>query len=99
MAQSSHLPKSSCALLSEGSPLGAGAAVLPPVRGAPLPIARFCRDHRRTFGLILAAYGCGGKASPPPDPGPVVFEDRLVISDTDDKSPLAVPPEQLPKPG
>ncbi|HEY4648651.1 MAG TPA: hypothetical protein VIG95_06055 [Gemmatimonadales bacterium] len=65
-----------------------------------MPIVDICRDHHRaTLALTLAAFGCGGKAAPPLDPTPVVFEDRLVISDTDDKSPLPVPPEQLPKPG
>jgi hypothetical protein len=28
-----------------------------------------------------------------------VFEDRLVVSDTDDKSPLRIPPAQLPTAG
>jgi|SRR4051794_4356878 len=51
------------------------------------------------LALAMAAFGCGGKANPPPDPTPVIFEDRLVISDTDDKSPLKIPPEQLPPPG
>src|SRR3954451_16353581 len=70
------------------------------IRGAHVPIVDICRDHHRaTLALTLAAFGCGGKASPPPTPTPVVFEDRLVISDTDDKSPLAVAPEQLPPPG
>jgi hypothetical protein len=64
-----------------------------------VPVANLYRDHRATFAVALAAYGCGGKANPPPDPSPVVFEDRLVISDTDDKSPLTIPPEQLPTPG
>jgi hypothetical protein len=57
------------------------------------------RDPRLLLGLALPAFGCGGKTNPPPDPTPVVFEDRLVISDTDDKSPLRVPPDQLPRPG
>jgi hypothetical protein len=48
----------------------------------------------------LAAIGCAGKAaSSGTQPGPVVFEDRLVVSDTDDKSPLGIPPAQLPAPG
>jgi hypothetical protein len=64
-----------------------------------MPIPKFCRDHTGTGVLALAAFGCGGKAAPPPDPTPVVFEDRLVIQDTDDKSALAIPPEQLPRPG
>jgi hypothetical protein len=64
-----------------------------------VPIATFFRDHRATCGIALTAFGCGGKAVPPPAPTPVVFEDRLVINDTDDKSPLTVPPEQLPAPG
>jgi hypothetical protein len=47
--------------------------------------------------LILA---CGGHSSPPqPKPAAVVFEDRLVVSDTDDKSPLGIPLAQLPAPG
>jgi hypothetical protein len=44
--------------------------------------------------------GCGGKTSPSqPKPAAVVFEDRLVVSDTDDKSPLRIPPAQLPTAG
>jgi hypothetical protein len=55
--------------------------------------------------LALAApgavgIGCGGKPSQPePKPAPVVFEDRLVVSDTDDKSPLRIAPAQLPTAG
>jgi hypothetical protein len=48
-------------------------------------------------GIVI---GCGGKPSQPePKPAAVVFEDRLVISDTDDKTPLGIPPTQLPAPG
>jgi hypothetical protein len=56
-------------------------------------------------GLVPAALvgivlGCGGKPSQPePKPAAVVFEDRLVISDTDDKTPLRIPPAQLPPAG
>lgn len=51
-------------------------------------------------GPTVVAAGCGGKPSQPqPRPAAVVFEDRLVISDTDDKRPLGIPPAQLPSPG
>jgi hypothetical protein len=59
----------------------------------------------RTSGALLAwvAFGVGvvacGKTSPPPDPTPVVFEDRLVIGENDDKSPLRITPNELPAPG
>lgn len=43
--------------------------------------------------------GCGSKTSPPPEPTPVVFEDRLVIGENDDKSPLRIAPNELPAPG
>jgi hypothetical protein len=63
-------------------------------------IANIFRSHRARLALVIAAFGCGGKASPQPDPTTaVIFEDRLVISDSDDKSPLKIPPEQLPPPG
>jgi hypothetical protein len=46
------------------------------------------------------AFGCGGKTSQPqPQPAAVVFEDRLVVSDNDDKTPLRIPAAQLPAPG
>lgn len=55
-------------------------------------------------GLILAAsaagvIGCGGKAgSSQPEPA-VVFEDRLIVDEHDDRSPLGIPPGHLPAPG
>jgi hypothetical protein len=49
---------------------------------------------------VAVGIGCGGKSSQPqPKPAAVVFEDRLVVSDTDDKSPLRIPPAQLPTAG
>jgi hypothetical protein len=58
--------------------------------------------HTSTGPLILivgiALLGCG-HAARQPEPGAVVFQDRLVIEETDDKSPLRVPPAQLPQPG
>jgi hypothetical protein len=47
----------------------------------------------------VALLGCGSQGSPRAEPTPVVFEDRLVISDTDDKAPLRIPPAQLPPQG
>jgi hypothetical protein len=59
------------------------------------PIAR--------FGLVLLTWvdvaSCGQATSRQPESGPIVFEDRLVIEDNDDKSPLGIPPTQLPSPG
>jgi hypothetical protein len=50
--------------------------------------------------LTAGAAACGSKSAPDqPKPAAVVFEDRLVVSDTDDKSPLRIPPAQLPTPG
>jgi hypothetical protein len=58
---------------------------------------------RITLALAIPALGasCGGGHAnqPQPKPAAVVFEDRLVVSDTDDKSPLGVPLAQLPAPG
>jgi hypothetical protein len=55
------------------------------------------------LALTVPAAGliaCGSKTSQPqPKPAPVVFGDRLVVSDNDDKSPLGIPPAQLPAPG
>jgi hypothetical protein len=47
----------------------------------------------------VGVLGCGSKTSPPPEPTPVVFEDRLVIGENDDKSPLGIAPNELPAPG
>jgi hypothetical protein len=49
--------------------------------------------------MVGALLGCGGSASSPPEVGPVVFEDRLVIEDTDDRSPLRIPVNALPAAG
>jgi hypothetical protein len=61
------------------------------------------RAARVILALALpaaSAIACGPKNQPPqPKPSEVVFEDRLVVSDTDDKSPLRIPPVQLPTAG
>jgi hypothetical protein len=52
--------------------------------------------------LIAAAMmiaGCGGTTSRQTQTTPVVFEDRLVVGENDDKSPLRIPAAQLPPPG
>ena len=59
-------------------------------------------DRLRLGLLLLAGAGlldCGQSTSRHPDMGPVVFEDRLVIQDTDDRSPLGIPPSALPPAG
>jgi hypothetical protein len=60
-----------------------------------------CTDHSCFRAVLIAGIllGCGGSRSRPPDVSPVVFEDRLVIEDTDDRSPLRIPPAALPAPG
>jgi hypothetical protein len=58
--------------------------------------------HSRLRAAVISGVllGCGRSTSPPPpDVGPVVFEDRLVIEDTDDRSPLRIPPTALPAAG
>ena len=42
---------------------------------------------------------CGPSSNRDPNPAPVVFEDRLVIEENDDKSPLRIPAAELPGPG
>lgn len=60
---------------------------------------------RKSRALLFLAQGagaaaCSSKPAPEqPKPAAVVFEDRLVVSDTDDKSPLRIPPAQLPTAG
>jgi hypothetical protein len=49
--------------------------------------------------VSLALTGCGQSSNRDSEPAPVVFEDRLVIEENDDKSPLNIPPSQLPPPG
>lgn len=52
------------------------------------------------LAVLWGAPACGSKSgSEQPKPAAVVFEDRLVVSDTDDKSPLRIPPAQLPTAG
>ena len=53
-------------------------------------------------GAIVVGAGCAGKSSPDsaaPKTGTVVFEDRLTVDENDDKSPLRIPPAQLPAAG
>jgi hypothetical protein len=61
------------------------------------------RAARVVLALVTLAAGtiaCGPKSSDTqPKPAAVVFEDRLVVSDTDDRSPLRIPPGQLPPAG
>lgn len=52
-----------------------------------------------TLILSAVAAGCGQSTSRQPEPAGVVFEDRLVIEENDDKSPLGVPLAQLPPSG
>jgi hypothetical protein len=54
---------------------------------------------RLSLAGCVAILACGGSASPEAEPSPVVFEDRLVIGEHDDRSPLRVPSAQLPAPG
>ncbi len=53
--------------------------------------------------LLLAAgmvmTSCGGSGSRQQEVSPVEFEDRLVIGENDDKSPLRIPAAQLPAAG
>jgi hypothetical protein len=46
-----------------------------------------------------ALLSCAQSTGRHSDTTPVVFEDRLVIQDTDDRSPLGIPPTALPAPG
>jgi len=48
-------------------------------------------------GMVISS--CGGTASRQQEASPVEFEDRLVISENDDKSPLRIPAAQLPAAG
>jgi hypothetical protein len=57
-----------------------------------------CQTTPWWLALVVTAAGCGGKSAPPA-PTPVTFEDRLVIGENDDKSPLRIAPEQLPAAG
>ena len=53
-------------------------------------------------GTMVGGAGCAGKSSPgsaDPKSGAVVFEDRLTVDENDDKSPLRIPPAQLPAAG
>lgn len=58
------------------------------------------RVARLGLGVLTGiGMGCGQSTSRNASPTPVVFEDRLVIGDNDDKSPLRVPAAQLPASG
>jgi len=61
---------------------------------SPVPL-RLCPMLLAGAGLA----GCSQSTTRQPDAGPVVFEDRLVIQDTDDRSPLGIPPSALPPAG
>jgi hypothetical protein len=53
-------------------------------------------------GTVAGGAGCAGKTgsgSAQPKPDEVVFEDRLTVDENDDKSPLGIPPAQLPAAG
>jgi hypothetical protein len=54
---------------------------------------------RRALIVSVALTGCGGSSNRNPEPAPVVFEDRLVIEENDDKSPLRISSAELPGPG
>jgi hypothetical protein len=57
---------------------------------------------RRAPVLLVAGMviiGCGGTSSGQREASPVEFEDRLVIGENDDKSPLRIPAAQLPAAG
>lgn len=47
----------------------------------------------------FALIACGQATSRQSETAPVVFEDRLVIEESDDKTPLTIPPAQFPRPG
>ena len=53
----------------------------------------------RALVVLLGVVGCGGTSRPETETAPVVFEDRLVVGENDDRSPLRIPPAQLPRPG
>jgi hypothetical protein len=48
-------------------------------------------------GMVITS--CGGTSSGQREASPVEFEDRLVIGENDDKSPLRIPAAQLPAAG
>lgn len=59
-------------------------------------------NRAEKIAVLLAAVAvgsCSHATSRPPESGPVTFEDRLVIQENDDRSPLRIPPAQLPKAG
>ena len=59
-------------------------------------------SDRPLAAVVIAGVGllgCGHNSSSQPPPAPVVFEDRLVIQDIDDRSPLGIPPGALPGAG
>jgi hypothetical protein len=47
----------------------------------------------------IALMSCGQQTQQTTTVAPVVFEDRLVIQDSDDRSPLSIPATALPGPG
>jgi hypothetical protein len=52
-----------------------------------------------TLLVWAGVMSCGQATSRQPESSPVTFEDRLVIDENDDKSPLRIPSAQLPPPG
>jgi hypothetical protein len=47
----------------------------------------------------VGTASCGQATSRQSEAAPIVFEDRLVIEENDDRSPLGIPAAQLPPPG
>jgi hypothetical protein len=60
------------------------------------------REYRRRLALVIGLagmIGCATKGTSSPRSEGVVFEDRLVIDEHDDRSPLGIAPAHLPPPG
>ncbi len=61
-------------------------------------VSNICRAPLLVAGAMVVT-SCGGTATRQREAIPVVFEDRLVIGENDDRSPLRIPAAQLPAAG